>query len=130
VGYLLVLTGRETVAAGHLMCAGALLGAALAASYGPWMASFSEDAEDADPRLQGTAWGIFGLVSRTVAVLVLLAVPRTVAVAGWRAWLAISLACLLLFVPAIFLFGGAWRRTVLPPAPRELTQVGSPRSSG
>ncbi len=121
LGYLLVLTGRETVSAGHLMGTGALLGAALAVSYGPWMANFSEDAEDADPRLQGTAWGIFGLLSRTVAVVVLLAVPRTVAVAGWRAWLAIALVCLLLFVPAVFLFGGAWRRTApLSPA-RELT---------
>jgi len=109
-GYLVVLMGRASVSAGHLMLTGALLGAALAAAYGPWMANYSEDAEDADPRLQGTAWGIFGFLSRTVAVLVLVAVPRTVAATSWQTWLSISVVCLLLFVPAVFLFGGRWRR--------------------
>jgi MFS family permease len=108
-GYLVVLMGRASVSAGHLMLTGALLGAALAAAYGPWMANYSEDAEDADPRLQGTAWGIFGFLSRTVAVLVLVAVPRTVAATSWQTWLSISVVCLLLFVPAVFLFGGRWR---------------------
>ena len=112
-GYLLVLIGRTSVSTGQLMAAGALLGAALAVAYGPWMANYSEDAEDADPRLQGTAWGIFGFLSRTVAVVVVLAVPRIVATTSWQAWLSISLACLVLFVPAVFLFGGPWR-----PAPR------------
>jgi MFS family permease len=130
LSYLLVLTGRASVSAGHLMLTGALLGACLAVAYGPWMANYSEDAEDADPRLQGTAWGIFGLLSRTVAVVVLLAVPRTVAAAGWQAWLSISLVCLLLFVPAIFLFGGAWRRTVPASPARELVHSGTARGSG
>jgi OPA family glycerol-3-phosphate transporter-like MFS transporter len=92
------------------MLTGALLGTALAVAFGPWMANYSEDAEDVDPRLQGTAWGIFGFASRTVAVLVLLVVPPVVAATSWRTWLLISLVCLLLFVPAVFLFGGRWRR--------------------
>lgn len=110
-GYLAVLMGRSAVPAGELMVTGALLGAALAVAFGPWMANFSEDAEDVDPRLQGTAWGIFGFASRATAVLVLLVVPPVVAATSWRTWLVISLGCLLLFVPAVFLFGGRWRRS-------------------
>lgn len=109
-GYLVVLMGDRSVSVGQLMLTIALLGAALAVAYGPWMANYSEDAEDVDPRLQGTAWGIFGFLSRTTAVLVLVAVPRTVAATGWQVWLSISLVCLSLFVPAVFLFGGPWRR--------------------
>jgi hypothetical protein len=114
-GYLAVLMGRPSVPAGQLMVTGALLGSSLAAAFGPWLAkaNYSEDAEDVDPRLQGTAWGIFGFVSRIMAVLVLLAVPPVVAATSWRTWLVIALGCLLLFVPAVFLFGGRWRR---PPA--------------
>jgi OPA family glycerol-3-phosphate transporter-like MFS transporter len=122
-GYLLVLMGRPAVSAGQLMAAGALLGAALAVAYGPWMASYSEDAEDVDPRLQGTAWGIFGFLSRTMAVLVVLVVPRVVAATSWQAWLSIALACLLLFVPAVFLFSGPWLRTPRGPA-AQLTPAG------
>lgn len=109
-GCLVVLMGDRSVSAGHLMLTIALLGAALAVAYGPWMANYSEDAEDVDPRLQGTAWGIFGFLSRTTAILVLVAVPRTVAATGWQVWLSISLGCLSLFVPAVFFFGGPWRR--------------------
>jgi MFS family permease len=108
--YLILLMGRPAVSAPQLMIAAAVLGACLAAAYAPWMANYSEDAEDADPRLQGTAWGIFGFLSRIVAVLVLLVVPWIVAAAGWQAWLAISLTCLLAFLPAVFGFGGPWRR--------------------
>jgi OPA family glycerol-3-phosphate transporter-like MFS transporter len=107
-----------------------LLGASLAAAYAPWMASYSEDAEDTDPRLQGTAWGIFGILSRTVAVLVLVAVPRVVAAAGWQAWLSISLVCLLLFVPAVLLFGGGWRRTMSASQAPDVVYSRSVRASG
>jgi len=108
-GYLIVLMGRSEVGAPQLMITGALLGAGLATAYGPWMASYSEDADDADARLQGTAWGLFGFGSRLVAVIVLLAVPVTVAASGWQAWLCISVVCLVLFLPAVSWFGGPWR---------------------
>jgi MFS family permease len=116
--HLAVLIGRPSVSAGQLMVTGALLGSSLAAAFGPWLANYSEDAEDVDPRLQGTAWGIFGFVSRIMAVLVLLAVPPVVAATSWQTWLVIALGCLLLFVPAVFLFGGRWRR---PPASVQAT---------
>jgi OPA family glycerol-3-phosphate transporter-like MFS transporter len=111
-GYLAVLMGRPAVSITELMVTGALLGISLGVAFGPWMANFSEDAEDVDPRLQGTAWGIFGFVSRAAAVLVLLVVPPVVAATSWRTWLVIALVCLLLFVPAVFVFGGRWRRPV------------------
>jgi OPA family glycerol-3-phosphate transporter-like MFS transporter len=109
-GYLAVLMGRSSVPEGQLMLTGALLGASLGVAFGPWMANYSEDAEDVDPRLQGTAWGIFGFASRTAAVLVLLVVPPVVAATSWRTWLLVSLVCLLMFIPAVFAFGGRWRR--------------------
>jgi MFS family permease len=108
-GYLAHLMGNHTISTGHLMVTGTLLGASLAVAYAPWMAGYSEDAEDIDPRLQGTAWGIYGFLSRAVAVLVLLAVPRVVAHTSWQTWIVISLGCLVLYVPAVFAFGGAWR---------------------
>lgn len=122
--HLIVLLGRDRVATGELMITGALLGAALAVAYGPWMASFSEDAEDVDPRLQGTAWGAFGFLSRSVAVVVLVAAPRVVAATGWQTWLAVSLGCLLLFAPAVFLVGGDWTRPAGRPVSARATPVG------
>ncbi|WP_345152934.1 MFS transporter [Nonomuraea rubra] len=57
-GYLAVSLGQEGVSTGTLMVVGALLGGSLGVAYAPWMANYSEDAEDADPRLQGTALGV------------------------------------------------------------------------
>jgi predicted MFS family arabinose efflux permease len=118
-GYLIALMGRDSVSTGQIMLAGTLLGASLAVAYSPWMAGYSEDAEDIDPRLQGTAWGIYGFLTRAIAVLVLLAVPRVVAAHDWQTWLTVAASCLLLFVPAVFLFGGPWRAHVGRTAPVE-----------
>jgi MFS family permease len=111
-GYFVMLMGREAVAPAHLMITGALLGGALAVAYGPWMANFSENAEDIDPRLQGSAWGAYGFLSKAMAVLALFAVPRVVAVTSWQTWLMIALVCLVLFIPAAMFFHGPWRRPV------------------
>ncbi|WP_329454063.1 MFS transporter [Streptomyces sp. NBC_01497] len=115
-GYLLILMHRQDVSPAHVMITGALLGGAMGVSYGPWMANFSEDAEDIDARLQGSAWGLFGFTSKAVAVLVLFAVPRVVGHAGWHLWMVISLGCMALFLPASLLFHGPWRRTSPLPA--------------
>jgi OPA family glycerol-3-phosphate transporter-like MFS transporter len=93
----------------QLMVTGALLGGALALAYSPWMANFSEDAEDIDPRLQGSAWGLFGGLSKGMAVVVLFVVPRAVSAIGWDGWMFIGVVCLAAFVPAVFLFRGPWR---------------------
>ncbi|WP_064745314.1 MFS transporter [Pseudonocardia acaciae] len=109
-GYLTGLVGRDGVTAAHLMVTGALLGGALGVAYGPWMANYSEDAEDVDPRLQGTAWGIYGFMTRAMAVVTLFVVPHAVEAVGWAGWLMIAMGCLAMFVPASLMFGGPWRR--------------------
>ncbi|MGW0803554.1 MFS transporter [Nonomuraea sp. NPDC002799] len=113
--YLAVSIGQEGVSTGTLMVVGALLGGSLGVAYGPWMANYSEDAEDADPRLQGTAWGMFGFLSKGIAVFALLVIPGVVEATSWQTWLFVALGCLVLFIPAILLFNGPWRRTAPTP---------------
>jgi MFS family permease len=108
--YLAFLMGRGTASAGHLMLTGMLLGGTLAVAYSPWMANYSEDAEDVDPRLQGTAWGMFGFLTKAIAVLTLVLAPRVVEAASWRAWVTVSLVCLVLYLPGVFCRRGPWRR--------------------
>ncbi|MEU6411739.1 MFS transporter [Microbispora sp. NPDC046933] len=108
--YLASLLGGQGVSSGMLMVVGALLGGSLGVAYGPWMANYSEDAEDVDPRLQGTAWGLFGFLTKAIAVVGLLVIPHVVEATSWQTWLVVSLVCLALFAPAVFLFHGPWRR--------------------
>lgn len=112
--YFISLMSHKTAPTVQLMITGALLGGALACAYAPWMANYSENAEDVDPRLQGTAWGIFGFLTKAVAFLVLLVAPSVVERVGWQPWLYVCLAGLVLFIPAIFVFHGPWRRTERP----------------
>ncbi|MGH3391632.1 MAG: hypothetical protein ACRDOO_22410, partial [Actinomadura sp.] len=112
-GYFTYLMGLEHVSIGHLTVTAALLGGALGLTYAVWMANYSEDAEDAediDPRLQGTAWGVYGFLTKATALVTLLVVPRVVEAASWQAWLLIAVVCLAFFIPAVFLFNGPWRR--------------------
>ncbi len=108
--YLAYTLGQDVVSTGGLMVTGALLGGSLGVAYAPWMANYSEDAEDVDPRLQGSAWGLFGFLSKAIAVVGLLVIPHVVEATSWQTWLVISLGCLALFIPAVFLFNGPWRR--------------------
>ncbi|WP_406691671.1 MFS transporter [Saccharopolyspora sp. ID03-671] len=110
-GYLVVLVGRGSISLAELLITGALIGAGMGAAYAPWMANYSENTEDVDPRLQGGAWGVFSFLTRAVAVLVVLLMPQVVAVAGWGTWLVVSLGCLLAFLPMLLLFRGPWRRS-------------------
>lgn len=114
--YLVSLVFRGTASPVHLGITGALLGGALGVAYGPWMANFSEDTEDVDPRLQGTSWGIFGFLTKGVAVIALFAIPRVVeAGGGWGIWMLVSTVCLALFIPAALMFHGRWRRAAVEP---------------
>ncbi|MEV6229863.1 MFS transporter [Saccharopolyspora shandongensis] len=110
-GYLVVLMGGDTISIGQLLVTGALLGAGMGAAYAPWMANYSENTEDIDPRLQGSAWGVFSFLTRVMAVLVLFLMPRVVAATSWSAWLSIALVCMVLFLPVMLLFRGPWRRS-------------------
>lgn len=111
----------QSVSSLGLMITGSLLGGSLALAYAPWMANFSENAEDIDPRLQGTAWGLFAFVTKAIAVLVLLGAPLVVASASWTTWLWVSLVCLAAFGVAILFFEGPWRRRQLVGTPAEET---------
>ncbi|MEN3540585.1 MFS transporter [Microbispora sp. ZYX-F-249] len=117
--YLAYILGGEGVSSGLLMVVGALLGGSLGVAYAPWMANYSEDAEDVDPRLQGTAWGLFGFLTKAIAVVGLLVIPHVVEATSWQTWLVVSLVCLALFAPAVFLFHGPWRRERAEAAGRE-----------
>ncbi|MFF3489724.1 MFS transporter [Streptomyces sp. NPDC002795] len=114
--YLAGLVGREDVSHLHIAITGALLGGVMGCAYGPWMANFSENAEDVDPRLQGTAWGVFTFLTKAMGVVVLLVVPRVVESHGWRAWLVVCGCCMAVFVPASLFFRGPWRRPKAAPA--------------
>lgn len=114
--YFISLMGRSTAPVTELMICGALLGATLAMAYAPWMANYSENAEDVDPRLQGTAWGVFGFLTKFVACLVLVICPIVVkaSLGSWQPWLYVCLAGMVLFIPAVFIFHGPWRRSERP----------------
>jgi MFS family permease len=112
----LVASGHTTI--GTLIAVNAVLGSALAVAYAPWMALFSENVEDIRPELQGTAWGLFGLFVRSMVVMVLITAPIVTRNAGgsWATWMVVALVFNALFVPTMFLFGGAWRRAPRPAA--------------
>lgn len=86
-----------------------LLFVALGIGYVPWMANFSEDAEDVDSRLQGAALGLWGMVVRVMIVGLLLVAPAVVKIGGWHSWLLVGLGGQIVFLASIAAFRGAWR---------------------
>lgn len=111
--YFISLMGQATAPVTQLMICGALLGGTLAMAYAPWMANYSENSEDVDPRLQGTAWGVFGFLTKFIACVTLIACPLVVkASAGsWQPWLYVCLAGMVIYLPAVFIFKGPWKRS-------------------
>ncbi|SDM22906.1 MFS transporter [Nonomuraea jiangxiensis] len=94
----------------------ALLFLFMGVAYVPWMASFSEDAEDVESRLQGSALGIWGMVVRVMIVVLLLVSPPVVEAGGWGAWLTVALAGQVVFLLSMIAFRGRWRtRKAEPP---------------
>ncbi|ARU06410.1 hypothetical protein CCO03_18655 [Comamonas serinivorans] len=92
-----------------LVIVGTLIGGAMGSAYSPWMALYSENAEDIDPRLQGMAWGLFYFVVRIVAVAVVILGPLTVEhTQSWRVWVLISGGCTFVFLIAMLFFKGPW----------------------
>jgi MFS family permease len=122
MGFLIRLVGSGHASMGTLIAVYAVLGSALAVAFAPWMAQFSEDVEDIRPELQGTAWGLFGLSVRVMIVAMLIVAPTVTRHndGSWQPWMMVALGFNALLVPALFLFGGAWRRGPrVTPAPRE-----------
>jgi OPA family glycerol-3-phosphate transporter-like MFS transporter len=112
--YLVHLVHTANPSHTTIMITGMLLGGTLGWAYVPWMANFSQDAEDVDPRLQGTAWGIYGFVGKVMAIVALLVIPRVVAAYGWGTWLIVANICMAVFIPATLLFHGPWLRRQVP----------------
>jgi MFS family permease len=122
MGVLVRLVGSGHASMGTLIAVNAALGSALAVAFAPWMAQFSEDVEDIRPELQGTGWGLFGLSVRVMIVAMLIVAPIVTRANGgsWQPWMLVALGFNALLIPALFLFGGAWRRGPRPaPVPRE-----------
>ncbi|GAA4066691.1 MFS transporter [Nonomuraea soli] len=87
----------------------ALLFVFLGLAYVPWMAGFSEDAEDVDPRLQGAALGMWGMVVRIMVVVLLVSATQVAETSGWATWLFIAMAGQVVFLVSIAAFRGRWR---------------------
>jgi MFS family permease len=83
-----------------------LLGAFLGVSFAPWMANFSENAEDIAASLQGTAFGVWGATIRFMIVALLIFAPVVAQSSSWATWVAIIAVAHAIFIPAVFVFKG------------------------
>ncbi|TMR22912.1 MFS transporter [Nonomuraea turkmeniaca] len=118
LAYLISLLGPG-VSAAHVTVVFALLYLFMGVAYVPWMANFSEDAEDVESRLQGSALGIWGMVVRVMIVALLVVSPPVVEAGGWQTWLGVALAGQVVFLVSMAAFKGRWRRTAVSvPVPR------------
>lgn len=112
----------EDVSDLHLMITGSAVGIALAVAYAPWLANYSENAEDVEPRLQGTAFAMYRVSIGTITIVLSLAVPAIVEASGgdWKPWLIVSGLAHAMFIPLMFFFKGPWRRSAAERATQAL----------
>ncbi|MFI6292747.1 MFS transporter [Nonomuraea sp. NPDC050790] len=108
LGYYVSLIGSGASAT-RITVVYALMFLFMGVAYVPWMANFSEDAEDVESRLQGAALGIWGMVVRVMIVVLLIVSPQVVAGGGWQAWLLVGLAGQVVFLLSMAAFKGGWR---------------------
>jgi MFS family permease len=94
---------------GHIVVVYAGLYLFMGVAYVPWMASFSEDAEDVDPSLQGAALGLWGMTVRVMIVVLLLVATQVAAAYGWGTWLLVALLGQVLFLVSVMAYKGGWR---------------------
>jgi OPA family glycerol-3-phosphate transporter-like MFS transporter len=109
LAYFISLVGTGATI-GHVTLVYAILFLVLGVAYVPWMANFSEDAEDVDARLQGAALGLWGMVVRIMIVALLVISPMVVKAGGWGTWLWVALAGQVVFLASLTAFKGSWRR--------------------
>ncbi|WP_245565266.1 MFS transporter [Nocardioides insulae] len=95
----LVVLLRQGPGVAPVLVAGVLLGVGifLGAAFGPWMASFSQHAEEIHPDLQGTAWGFNHLLTRLFVFASVLLAPRIADHTSWTAWTLVLLVAVLGF---------------------------------
>lgn len=113
LAYYIAIVGTE-VSSAHVTLVYAFLFLFMGVAYVPWMANFSENAEDVDSRLQGAALGIWGMVVRVMIVVLLVVAPRVVVVGGWHAWLLVGLVGQVVFLASMAAFKGRWRTAGTP----------------
>ncbi|WP_165977462.1 MFS transporter [Nonomuraea diastatica] len=118
MAYFIALIGPGVPAA-HVTVVYALILLFMGIAYVPWMAGFSENAEDVESRLQGSALGIWGMVVRVMIVVLLVVSPIVVEAGGWETWLTVALAGQVVFLISMAAFKGRWRteRTAAPEIP-------------
>ena len=99
LGTFLALMGRGSEASTSVVVVLFVgIGVALAATFGPWMASFSEHVEEVHPDIQGRAFGLNHLLNRTFILATVLFAPRVVeATGGWERWMTIVWVATVLF---------------------------------
>ncbi|MEV4174363.1 MFS transporter [Nonomuraea sp. NPDC049709] len=117
LAYFIALIGPG-VATGHVTAVYALLFLFMGIAYVPWMANFSEDAEDVESRLQGSALGIWGMVVRVMIVVLLVVSPMVVESGGWQLWLGVALGGQIVFLVSMVAFRGRWRPARPAAAPK------------
>jgi sugar phosphate permease len=105
--YYSTLIGTS-ISEGQLIVATAVLGGLMGIAYGPWMALFSENAEDVKASLQAAAWGLWGFIIRVVAVSMVIVAPVIVASHGWGRWTWICGIVGIVYIPLIFTAKGPW----------------------
>jgi len=109
-----------------ILPAGMAVSFGLAFGFGAWMATFSENGEDIDPRSQGSAWGLYSGIIRGMGVVVLVVAPFVVASAGWDAWMWVCLAGVVTFLTATFFTKGPWfHRPQLALVPSDAPDLGA-----
>ncbi|MDP4509969.1 MFS transporter [Nonomuraea turcica] len=113
--YFITLIGPGVPAA-QVTVVYALLYLFMGVAYVPWMANFSENAEDVESRLQGSALGIWGMVVRVMIVVLLVVSPLVVETGGWQTWLGVALAGQVVFLVSMAAFKGRWRTALSVPA--------------
>lgn len=110
--YFASLIGTE-VSQGQLFIIAMLSGIPLGMSYSAWMANYSENVEDINPRLQGTAWAIYYMCVGLASITFSYVTPAVVEAfdGQWTVWLIICGVGQLIFSTCVFFFKGPWRRS-------------------
>jgi len=112
--YFAMLIGDPGTSTLTLAITGAVLGGAMGAAYSPWMANYSENSEDLDPRLQGLTWGLFYLVVRLASVALTIIAPIVVKQTGsWQTWIIVCIVGVAVFIVLMPFYKGPWTRTQL-----------------
>lgn len=107
VVYFITLLGK-TVTESQIIVSVSMIGCVIGIAYGPWLALYSENAEDVKASLQSASWGLVGFVFSIVGVSAAIVIPTVVSQHGWRSWMLIDVIAGLLYIPLLFTAKGRW----------------------